>query len=83
MVKEDPMQKLAFTLVLSATFLCATGWSQSYAGDELLPGWYGTSLLVYGNPDERYAAGCLRWHWQVRSWYDHCGARKSPVVAKY
>jgi hypothetical protein len=82
-VKEYPMQKLALTLVLSATVLCAIGWSQSYAGDELPPGWYGSSLLVYGSPDERYAAGCLRWHWQVRSWYDHCGARKRAVVAKY
>jgi len=77
------MQKLALTLVLSATALCAMGWSQSYASDELLPGWYGNSLLVYGDPDARYAAGCLRWHWQNRSWYDHCRTRKSAVVAKY
>ena len=75
------MQKVALTLVLSATVLCGTGWSQSCAGDET--GWYGYSLLVYGHPDERYAAGCLRWHWQVRSWYDHCGGRRAAVVAKY
>jgi len=78
------MQKLAITLVLSAAVLCGMGWSQSYAGDELQPGWYGYSLLVYGNNAwERNAAGCLRWHWQVRSWYDHCGARGPAVVAKY
>jgi len=77
------MTKLALMLVLSATVLCAMG-SQSRAGDELLPGWYGGYLpFGYGNAEERYAAGCLRWHWQNRSWYDHCGARRAPVVAKY
>jgi hypothetical protein len=76
--------KQALTLIACALILCVGSWSPSEAGG-MRPGWYAYSLLVYGNNGyERLAAGCLRWHYQERAWYDHCvGPRRKPVVAKY
>jgi hypothetical protein len=77
------MQKCLLTLIVSAVILCATGWSDSQAGG-IRPGWYAHSQLVYGNAYERYAAGCLQWQFQNRSWYNTCvGTRERVVTAKY
>jgi hypothetical protein len=78
------MPKVALIFACAVVMCIATG-SSSHAA-KLAPGWYARSLLVYGNSGwDRLAAGCLRWHWQNRSWYDHCGARGAlPVlVTKY
>jgi hypothetical protein len=75
------MQKVALT-VAAAIVLCLTSGTSDAA--KLRPGWYAHSLLVYGNNGyERLATGCLKWHWQNRSWYDHCVARPAVVVSKY
>ena len=80
--RGEAMQKVALTFA-AALILSATTASYGHAA-KLRPGWYAHSLLVYGNNGyERLAAGCLQWHWQNRSWYDHCGARGSVVVTKF
>jgi hypothetical protein len=43
-------------------------------------------LWNYGeNRPERYAAGCLRWGAQTRTWYDICraGPRRDTVSVRY
>jgi hypothetical protein len=77
------MRKVALTFA-AAVLLCVATSSSGQAA-KLSPGWYAHSLLVYGNDGwDRLAAGCLRWHWVNRSWYDHCGARAAPLgVSKY
>jgi hypothetical protein len=64
------MRQLAFIVTAGALSLGAS-WSSARAGG-LPPEWYGEQLLVYGNASEAYAAGCLRWNFQQRSWYNYC-----------
>ena len=72
----------AISLVLAMfAILCGSTWSSQAA--EMRAGYYAHYLLVYGNGWERHATGCLRWHWQNRSWYDHCGPARNVVVTKY
>ena len=73
----------ALKLMACAAVLWLGCWSSGEAAG-IRPGWYAYSLLVYGNNGyERNAAGCLRWHFQQRAWWDHCAAsRQAAVVAK-
>jgi hypothetical protein len=81
------MRKPALALLGSAAILCATTWPGEAGG--IHPGYYAHSQLVYGNAEQYYAAGCLRWVYQNRSWYNYCAvggyvvARKGTVVVKY
>jgi len=77
------MQK-SFTMLIAAGALCLAGTFASEAAG-MRPGWYAHSLLVYGNDGyERHVAGCLRWHYQQRAWYDHCvAARGKAITARY
>jgi hypothetical protein len=71
--------KLVVTVVAGIVF-CGLASSESDAA-KLRPGWYAYSLLVYADHGyQRNAAGCLRWHWQNREWYDHCGSRRERVI---
>jgi len=74
------MKKSFLTLILSTAVLCATGWSDGHAGG-IRPGYYAHTQLVYGSASERYAAGCLRWQFQNRSWYNYCAETRGRVVS--
>jgi hypothetical protein len=75
------MHKLALTTL--TLVLLASGASTTQAA-KLQPGYYAYSLLVFGNASQRYATGCLRWHWQNMSWYDHCQtAQQRALVVRY
>jgi hypothetical protein len=70
--------------MLACVFLLALASLPSQAGG-ILPGHYAYYLLVYGNAEAAYAAGCLDWHWQERAWYNHCSVYSygpAVVVAK-
>ena len=72
----------ALIMFAAAVVLCTTGSDGNAA--KMRPGWYAHSLLVYGNDGyERLEAGCLRWHFQQRAWWDHCRARGKAIVTKY
>ena len=76
------MQRAIFTFA-AAIVLCATMGSDGQAA-KMRPGWYAHSLLVYGNDGyERLAAGCLKWHFQQRAWWDHCTPRGRAIAVKY
>jgi hypothetical protein len=75
------MRKLALLTAVALT-LCAAG-SSAQAGGWLPPWLFGEQLLVYGNAPELYAAGCLKWNSQQRSWYNYCRPTEPVVVAKY
>ena len=74
------MKKCLLTLIVSTIMLCATGWLDSRA-DGIRPGYYAHSQLVYGSAFERYAAGCLQWQFQNRSWYNVCTRVRERVIA--
>jgi hypothetical protein len=77
------MRKLALAVV-GALALSAASSSSSQAGGWLPPWLFGEQVLVYGNAPELYYAGCLKWNFQQRSWYNYCGpARQSAVIARY
>lgn len=81
------MRKSALTLLGSVAILCATIGTGEAGG--IHPGYYAYSQLVYGYAEQHYAAGCLRWVYQNRSWYNYCAvggyvlARRGAVVVKY
>jgi hypothetical protein len=63
------MHRLFLGFAVSAVVMLATAprsWSQTIDTGNT-PDWSG-----YGAIPESQAAGCWRWNWQQKSWYDHC-----------
>jgi len=72
------MKKLA---VASLTLSLVTLFAVPSEAAKLRPGYYAHSLLVFGNGSRSYETGCLRWHWQNMSWYDHCVVAQQRTIS--
>jgi hypothetical protein len=84
------MTKLVFAVVtVAALAASSSAFAQLQEWPQIPREWYSEVVLWnYGdnNRPERYAAGCLRWGPQTRTWYDICragGPRRDTVSVRY